>query len=64
MSIFTGSAVAIVTPFKKDGSVDYESMDLFESVKKDALIAEYRSATTGTFGYDITGHVLTPQRGK
>ncbi len=24
MSIFTGSAVAIVTPFKKDGSVDYD----------------------------------------
>ena len=48
----------------EDGSVDYKSMDLFESVKKDALIAEYRPATTGTFGYDITGHILTPQRGK
>ena len=25
MSIFTGSAVAIITPFKNGGEVDYES---------------------------------------
>ena len=27
MSIFTGSAVALVTPFKKNGEVDYPSLD-------------------------------------
>ena len=27
MSIFTGSAVALVTPFKENGEVDYTSLD-------------------------------------
>lgn len=27
MAIFTGAGVAIVTPFRKDGSVDYDSLD-------------------------------------
>lgn len=48
----------------EDGSVDYKSMELFESVKKEALIAEYQPATMGVFGYDITGQILAPQRGK
>ena len=26
MAIFTGSAVALVTPFKEDGAVDYEQL--------------------------------------
>ena len=26
MSIFTGSAVALVTPFKEDGSVDFDQL--------------------------------------
>ena len=27
MAIFTGAGVAIVTPFREDGSVDYDSLD-------------------------------------
>ena len=27
MSVFTGAGVAITTPFKKDGSVDYEQFE-------------------------------------
>ncbi len=27
MAVFEGSGVAIVTPFKKDGSVDYEAFE-------------------------------------
>lgn len=48
----------------EDGSVDYKNMELFEAVKKDILIAEYRPATMGVFGYDVTGQILAPMRGK
>lgn len=48
----------------EDGSVDYKNMELFEAVKKDTLIAEYHPATMGVFGYDVTGHILAPMRGK
>lgn len=48
----------------EDGSVDYKSMELFESVKKDALIAEYHPATMGVFGYDVMGQILAPKQGK
>lgn len=48
----------------EDGSVDYKSMELFEVVKRDMLIAEYQPATQGVFGYDVTGKVLAPKRGK
>lgn len=48
----------------EDGSVDYKNMELFEAVKKDTLIAEYRPATMGVFGYDVTGRILAPMRGK
>lgn len=47
-----------------DGSVDYKNMELFQSVKKDQLIAEYHSATSGTFGFDVTGQLVAPKRGK
>ena len=47
-----------------DGSVDYKSMELFEAVKKDSLIAEYHPATLGMFGYDVKGQLISPKRGK
>lgn len=48
----------------EDGSVDYKCMELFEAIKKDMLIAEYRPATMGTFGYDVTGQIKAPKKGK
>jgi uncharacterized protein (DUF342 family) len=48
----------------EDGSVDYKNMELFEEVKKGQLVAEYQPATTGSFGYDVTGQLCTPTRGK
>lgn len=48
----------------EDGTVDYKNMELFEAVKKDVLIAEYIPATMGVFGYDVTGKILAPMRGK
>lgn len=48
----------------EDGSVDYKNMELFESVEKNRLIAEYHSATQGMFGYDVKGQLISPKRGK
>lgn len=48
----------------ENGTVDYKSMELFESVKNGQLVAEYVPATNGVFGYDITGKLLPPKRGK
>lgn len=48
----------------KDGSVDYKSMELFEVVKKDMLLAEYQPATKGAYGYDVTGRMIAPKQGK
>lgn len=47
-----------------DGTVDYKNMELFEFIKKDTLVAEYFPATAGTFGYDVTGQMISPKRGK
>ena len=47
-----------------DGSVDYKNMELFQAVKKDQLVAEYHNAASGTFGYDVTGQLIAPKRGK
>lgn len=47
-----------------DGTVDYKNMELFEFVKRDTLVAEYFPATMGAFGYDVTGCMLSPKRGK
>ncbi|MGN1205861.1 MAG: DUF342 domain-containing protein [Eubacterium sp.] len=48
----------------EDGSVDYKSMELFEVVQKDMLLAEYQPATQGIFGFDVTGKIIAPKRGK
>lgn len=47
-----------------NGTVDYKNMELFEMVKEGQLIAEYQTATTGTFGYDVMGQICPPARGK
>lgn len=47
-----------------DGSVDYKNMTLFETVEKNKLIAEYKPATVGMFGYDVTGKLISPKKGK
>lgn len=47
-----------------NGAVDYKNMELFEAVKKGQLLAEYQPATQGVFGYDITGQLISPVRGK
>ena len=48
MSIFTGAAVAIVTPFNQDGSVNYERLDnLIEYQIKNGTDAIVICGTTG-----------------
>ncbi len=48
----------------ENGTVDYKSMELFEMVQSGQLVAEYQPATSGVFGYDITGKLCSPARGK
>ena len=48
---------------REDGSVDYKNMQLFESVEKNKLIAEYRPASQGFFGFDVKGNLINPVRG-
>ena len=48
----------------ENGTVDYKSMELFESVKRNQLVAEYHSSTAGAFGFDVLGNVVAPKRGK
>lgn len=46
-----------------DGSVDYLNLELFESVEAGQVVAEYIPATTGVYGYTVTGEILKPRRG-
>ncbi|GBD66292.1 dihydrodipicolinate synthase [Tetragenococcus halophilus subsp. halophilus] len=48
MSVFTGSGVALVTPMKKDGSVDYQKLDeLVEWQVNEGINAIVTCGTTG-----------------
>ncbi|GMA07162.1 4-hydroxy-tetrahydrodipicolinate synthase [Tetragenococcus halophilus subsp. flandriensis] len=48
MSVFTGSGVALVTPMKKDGSVDYQKLDeLVEWQVNEGINAIVACGTTG-----------------
>ena len=47
-----------------DGSVDYKNMDLFETVKKDQVLATYTPPTNGVFGFNIKGKIIQPKKGK
>ncbi len=46
-----------------NGAVDYKGIELFETVEKGQVIADYIAATAGEFGYDVHGNILTPERG-
>lgn len=48
----------------EDGSVDYHSIDGYEPVSKDALLATYTPATSGHFGYNVRGAVIPNVKGK
>lgn len=47
-----------------DGSVDYSNVQLFVPVTKGQLLVQYTPATNGSFGYSVTGQLLTPKKGK
>ena len=46
-----------------DGSVDYQDVDWFETVKKGQKIAVYHSAEPGVDGHTVTGEVLRAKKG-
>ena len=46
-----------------NGAVDYKGIELFETVEKGQVIADYIPATGGEFGYDIEGNLINPERG-
>lgn len=43
---------------RSDGSVDYQSMNLIESVAKGEKLAQYHPAVQGEHGYDVRGRQL------
>lgn len=47
-----------------DGTVDYTDMNLFVPVSKGQLLVKYSPATVGSFGFSVTGQLLTPKKGK
>lgn len=47
----------------KDGSVDYQDVEWFETVKKDQKLAYYHRAKEGTDGYNVTGAELKARKG-
>lgn len=47
-----------------NGAVDYKNMNLFETVQKDQLLAEYIPSKKGEFGYNVLGEFLHPKKGK
>lgn len=53
------------TPKKlADGTVDYQSVEWFEIVKKGQIVARYHPAGMGECGYTVTGKKIPAQRGK
>lgn len=48
----------------EDGSVDYQNIEWFETVKENQKLAYYHKAGSGTFGYTVTGMILKPHKGK
>ena len=49
---------------REDGSVDYTSMNMIQSVKKGTLLARYHKAVAGTDGMDVCGNVIVVARAK
>ena len=48
----------------EDGSVDYRSLECFEGVVQDQMIAEYEPPTTGADGFKVTGARIEAKNGK
>lgn len=48
----------------ENGAVDYKNMNLFETVQKDQLLAEYIPPKKGEFGYNVLGEFIPPQKGQ
>ena len=48
----------------EDGSVDYQNIEWFETVKENQKLVYYHKAGNGTFGYTVTGLLLKPHKGK
>jgi len=46
-----------------DGSVDYQNIEWFDTVKKDAVIARYHPAENGIDGFNVLGDNLTALNG-
>jgi uncharacterized protein (DUF342 family) len=47
----------------EDGSVDYQNVEWFETVKKGQRLAYYHRAEEGEDGYNVTGAVLKARKG-
>lgn len=47
----------------KDGSVDYQDVEWFETVKKDQRLAYYHKAKEGIDGYNVTGAEIKARKG-
>lgn len=48
----------------EDGSVDYQNIEWFETVKENQKLVYYHKAGSGTFGYTVTGALLKPHKGQ
>lgn len=54
----------VAPQYNKDGSVDYSSFHLLQSVEKDDVLAIYHPAEHGTAGYNVQGKFLPLKPGK
>jgi uncharacterized protein (DUF342 family) len=48
----------------EDGSVDYQNIEWFDTVKRDDTLAVYHPAEEGTNGYTVKGDTLPAMKGK
>lgn len=61
---FFKTKMPVVPYINEDDSVDYMNLSLFEQVEQDALLAQYHEATSGGYGFTVTGKLKTPKKGK
>ena len=55
---FTPDDIKTGPTIREDGSVDYSSMSMLQSVKEGDALAEYHPAVAGEDGYTVVGRVL------
>ncbi len=48
----------------EDGSVDFKSLDIIQTVEKDQLLAKITHPTEGEAGENVLGRLIKPNRGK